>query len=626
MRRTSFIVAVGLFAAAAALAAWAGPADPRMNEPIAAPPLSCGNGIPGGVNCLVSKKDRKEAQTAFQRGQKFQDHHQLTDALDQFDEASKLVPQDAKFLTARELVKGQLVFTHMENGNRLLASDARLAAAGEFRAALELDPDNQFAQERFAEATRVTPSLLPTHAPSRLEDLGEIRLQPKVDKATFHFIGDTHGLFNVLATSFGVSAQFDDTVKNRDVRFTVDDVDFFTALQLACQISKCMWTALGPHQIFIADDTPTNHKTFDHMSLATITMPPHSNPAEGQEFLNLLRTMFDIRFIAAGQTANVLEIRAPQRTLDAATQLLAQLDNQKPQVMLEIRIYDIDHQFTRDIGLHVPDTFNLFNIPVAAIAAALGGQNINQLVNQLVSSGGVNQAGNTALSGLLAQLQSQFSSLFAQPLATFGGGLTFSGLSLDHLTTALSLNESWARNLEDAQVRAGQSSDATFHVGSRYPILNASFAPVFNSPQIAQVLGNQTFVPPAPSISYEDIGLNIKAKPVVHLSGTIGLDLDVQVRSLTGQMNNGVPVISNREFKGAINLKDGEPAVVAGQVSRMDMISMSGIPGIASIAGLNAIGTDNSKQQEEDELMIVITPHILATVTPQTPEIWLTEK
>jgi hypothetical protein len=111
---------------------------------------------------------------------------------------------------------------------------------------------------------------------------------------------------------------------------------------------------------------------------------------------------------------------------------------------------------------------------------------------------------------LLAQLQSQPNSIFSQPLATFGGGLTFSGVSLDQLAATLSVNESWSRAISRATLRAGQGKEATFHVGERYPILNASYAPIFNSPQISQVLGNQSYVPPFPSVSYEDLGLNLK--------------------------------------------------------------------------------------------------------------------
>ena len=166
---------------------------------------------------------------------------------------------------------------------------------------------------------------------------------------------------------------------------------------------------------------------------------------------------------------------------------------------------------TRNIGVHIPNTFNLYNIPAVALVG-LGGQSIQQLINQLIASGGINQVGSTALSGLLAQLGGQQGSIFSQPLATFGGGLTFSGVSLDNFAAALSLNESWVRSLENMSVRAGQGTDASFHLGERFPILNASYAPIFNSPQISQVLGNQSYIPPFPSVSYEDSGIERKGQ------------------------------------------------------------------------------------------------------------------
>jgi general secretion pathway protein D len=98
------------------------------------------------------------------------------------------------------------------------------------------------------------------------------------------------------------------------------------------------------------------------------------------------------------------------------------------------------------------------------------------------------------------------------------------------------------------------------------------------------------------------------------------------VRSLTGQADNGIPVISNREYTGSINLKDGEPAFVAGEVSRTDTLSMSGIPGLGMVPGLNQAMVNNTKQENEDELLIAITPHVVSNFSRDTPEIWLTKR
>lgn len=590
-------------------------------------PVACNNGLVGGVNCIVTKSDLKQAKAAFQRGVKLHNQENLEAALSEFEDASRLAPRNPQYLTAREMVRAKLVFGHVQAGNRFMIQNARAQAAAEFRAALELDPSNAFTRERLQEATRDS-SPEPVRAlPARIMDSGEIHLEPGNAFATFHFSGAVKDLFGQLAAAYSMNVQFDDSVKARVVTFNVDNVDFFTALKLACEVSKSMWAPLGSKQFLVAEDTIQNHRQFDRMVLRTFVLPAHSTPQESTELVTTMRNMFDLKFVSSGQSADTVEVRGPQAAVDACATLLEQLSRERPQVMFDVRVYQISHQLARNIGMHIPNTFTLHNIPAAALAglAGLGGQNIQQLINQLISSGGINQAGNSALSGLLSQLTGS-NSIFSTPLATFGGGLTFMGLSLDQLTATLSVNESWVRSLSDLSVRTGQGVDATFHVGERYPILNASYAPIFNSPQIAQVLGNQSYTAPFPSVSYEDLGLNMKTKPEVHGDGSVSVDIELQVRSLTGQSADGIPVISNREFKGSINLKDGEPAFVAGQISRSDTLSMSGIPGLGMVPLINQAMVTNTKSEEDDELMIAITPHVLSNFIRKTPEIWISER
>jgi general secretion pathway protein D len=584
--------------------------------------------MPGSVHCIPSKEDLKQAREAYARGLKLQAGRRLEDAFARFDEAARLVPQDVQYVMAREMTKSQLVFQHAGQGDSLLADAQPQQAAAEFHAALKLDPENAYLQQRLAEATHDPATDRLGSVAAMLDGSTEIRLQPKLQRATFHYRGDVRALFSELASAYGVSAEFDDSVTAKTVRFDVDDVDFFTALHLACRVSKTMWTALNTNQVMIAADTQENHKQLDRMSLATFSVPGATTPQEATELVTSLRNICDFQKISTGQLGTV-EVRAPQATLAACTKLVRQLTTDRPQVAIDLEIYQISHNFTREIGMHTPDTFTMYNLPVAAVAAAaaaLGGQSISSLVNQLISSGGINQAGSSALSGILAQLQGSQNSIFSQPLATFGGGLTFSGVSLDHLTTVLSLNESWARSLSHVTLRAGQGNEATFHLGERYPILNASYSPIANSPAISAVLGNQSYVPPFPSVSYEDLGLSLKAKPIIHGSGDVSMALEMQVRSLTGSSANGVPVISNEEYKGSIRLRDGETAVVAGEITTNDQIAMSGIPGIAAIPGINQGLADNTRMKEDDELLILITPHVVANRNLTTDEIWVSEK
>lgn len=586
------------------------------------PLLPCPPGA-GHAACNPSRGEEKQARTAFERAVKLQEKD-LEQAYEQFSRAADLVPRNANYITAREVARQRLVTKHIEDGNAALESGKQIEALAAFRTALHLDASNQFAQDRLRDALGNSAPKLPS-APQVLESSPELHLKPNLNLASFHFRGDSRELFSQIAQAYGVSAQVEDSVQPKRISFNVDEVDFYRAMRIAGSLTKSFWTPLGEKQMLIAADTTENRRQYERLAMRKFYVPAASTtPTALNDMTNLLRNLFEIRSITPNASAATLVVRAPQTTLDAATQFLEKLDGSRPQVMLDIKIYQISHTFMRNLGVHIPYNFNFFNIPAGALAA-LGGQNIQDLINQLISSGGINQANNTALSALLAQLQQQQgqNSIFSQPLATFGGGKTLTGVSLDHLSAQLSLNESWMKTLDHASLRASQGTDANFRIGSRFPILNATFAPIFNNAAISQVIQNNSFQAAFPSFNYEDLGLTIKAKPTITNISNVSLQLELNLRALAGQAFNGVPVIGNREYKGSITLADGQPAVVAGQVSRTEALAMTGLPGLGFVPGLNKIATENSKEIDEDELLVVITPHIISRTTAESSEVYL---
>ena len=574
--------------------------------------------------CNPSKQDLEEARAAFSQALKLQKEKHWDEAFDQFKTAAILWPRNLEYFTAREMALQQLVYFHLEQGNKNLLQGRQIEALAEFRNAAQLDPENKFAQQRLRDALgNAAPKI--SEPPRVLEDAGILQVAPAPGRREFHFRGDSRELLTQVTRAFGITTTFDDSVLSRRVRYDIDLVDFDTAMSAACAVTHTFWFPLQEKQIVMALDTPENHKKFDRMAMRTFYIPGASSPQDLTDISNLLRNVLDLRFITPQPQAGVLVVRAPEHLLDAATQLLLGLGDGRPQVLLDVHVYEVSHTLTRNIGVHIPNQFQLFNIPAGALAA-LGGQNIQDLINQLIASGGINAGSSQSLQALLAQLQSQQNSIFSQPLATFGGGMTLMGLSLDTLGAQLSRNESSAKTLEHVTLRVAQGNEATFHLGTRYPILNASFAPIYNTPAIANVIQNNSYQAAFPSYSYEDLGLNLKAKPTVNGALDVALQLEMQLRTLTGQSSNGVPVISNREYKGSIMLKDGEPAVVAGEVSRTEQRGMSGMPGLSAVPVLKKVATSNNKEVDEDELLIVITPHVVSRPDrDQNTEVWVTK-
>jgi general secretion pathway protein D len=192
------------------------------------------------------------------------------------------------------------------------------------------------------------------------------------------------------------------------------------------------------------------------------------------------------------------------------------------------------------------------------------------------------------------------------------------------------LNESRVTNLQHVTLRAAHGNAATFRLGSRFPVLNGTFAPVINTPAINDLLEDQTFVAPFPSFSYEDLGITLKATPLIHgrpsgltTNSEITLTFELEIRSLSGAALNGVPVLTNRQFNAAVRLREGEPAVVVGMISRSEQKSISGLPGLGQLPLFKWAVTNENKNVIEDELLFLITPYIVRSPEQKPSTIWL---
>ncbi len=580
----------------------------------------CGTAVSPFV--MPSKRELKAAHRAFERGLKLQKSEQIDEAFYAFEEAASLAPQDAEYVAAREMTREHLARQHIDRGNGEMLKGRQAEALAEFRSALSLDPQNEFAQQRMLDAAGPPPKSFSGPA-QVVASQDSLAVSPAPGVHDFHYRGDSQGLLTAVALSYGLSITFDESFQTRRVRFDIEQADFATAMHAACAVTKSFAVPVEDTVLFAAADTSDNHRLFDRMGMRVFRIPTADASKDLQDIVNALRGTFEFRFVMPSPINDTITVRAPLNMLRAATQFVEGVSEPLPEVLLDIQVMEVDHTYAKNIGLHVPDQFNLYNIPVAALAS-LGGQNAQNLINQLISSGGINQAGNASIAALLSQLGSQQSGIFSQPLATFGGGLTLSGLSLDHLAAVLSMNESSVQSLDHVTLRASQGKEATFKLGERYPVLNASFSPISNSSAIAGVLGNQSYVAPFPSVNYEDIGLTLKAKPMVHQNSDVSLELSLQLRALGTTSVNGVPIITSREFTGGIYLKDGEPAFVAGMVTTSDQRSLDGLPTFAQIPGFGLLTSQHSHQSEEDELLILITPHVLSDPRrADAPPIWV---
>jgi general secretion pathway protein D len=554
-------------------------------------------------------KDVAKAKRQFKAGVKLKSSGQMDAAFEKFDLAAELAPHNVEYLTAREFTRQQLVMQALKQGNQAMLDHDEIVAMAYFRRALEFDPTNEYALQRLRDSMPLNEEPL-TPAMHVVEQSTPIEMQPAAKHHDFHYRGDAKALLTQVTQAYGITAQFDDSVQSRRVRFDVEDINFATAMEIVTRVTKTFWVPLSARQILFAADTVENRRTYQRMSLRTFYLSDLVTDQELTEMTNSLRVLLNLRYIAADKAQSTISVRAEEPVVEAAEQLLESLAGGRPEVLLDMRVFQISSNLLRQLGTTWPTQFTLFNISPSLIAGL--GQNSQNLINQLIASGGINQANSTAIQALLASLSSQTSSILSTPFATFGGGATLFGLTGTTGTTVnFNVNQSDVRSLEHVTLRASQNNAAVMKVGERYPIVNATFAPIYNTSAIARVIGNQSYIAPFPSFNFEDLGLNLKATPIIHADRDVTLKLELAIRSLGAQTVNGIPIINNREYSGSITLKNGESSVMAGLISSADSRSISGWPFLARVPGVNYATSDHTKNNMEDDLLVVITPHIL---------------
>jgi type II secretory pathway component GspD/PulD (secretin) len=127
---------------------------------------------------------------------------------------------------------------------------------------------------------------------------------------------------------------------------------------------------------------------------------------------------------------------------------------------------------------------------------------------------------------------------------------------------------------------------------------------------------------PYPGSEYVDIGLKVKTTPYVHPDGEVTLQMDYEIKALSGSNYNGIPVITNQSVTQTIRLKEGETSVVTGLLDREETKALTGIPGLAKIPYAGYLFGSEDSSFTNNELLILITPRKLRVPTRESRNIY----
>jgi general secretion pathway protein D len=544
-----------------------------------------------------SKNDLKLAEKNFQHALQLQKDGQIEEAFQEVSKASTLAPANREYLMVRELLRSRIAGNYIDHGNLLAEIGDTKGAQNQFKDALAIDPENGYAQERLHDVTPEDPEH--EHVLQMLASVEEVSAKPKPGRQSFHVHGDSRELYEAIGKAFGITMAYDSSLTTQRVRFDVDNLDFYTAMRLAGKVTRTFWAPIASTRVMVANDNQEMRRQYQRMSLQTFYVGNAATPADLNDVANVLRNVFEVRLVSVVPEKNIISVRAPKEQMDVIAAVLDDAIKGRPEVLLDIKAYELDYDKLRNQGLGLQTSFQIFNV-YAAIYAALGPA-AQPIINQLQQTGTIDPS--KVPIGSLSGLQN---SPLLQPFIFFGKGYGLTGVNVSPITARLSSNISSSTDLEHVTLRASNGTPATLTIGTRFPISLGSFTNVSITNQGLPQVGSAF-----PQVQYEDLGLTFKATPHLQTEENVNLELQLQIKGLGATQLNGVPVITNRNYSGSITVKDGEPSVVAGIIEEQVNRSTSGYPGAGQLPVLSDLLNLNSKEHSRTEILIVITPHIV---------------
>jgi pilus assembly protein CpaC len=233
---------------------------------------------------------------------------------------------------------------------------------------------------------------------------------------------------------------------------------------------------------------------------------------------------------------------------------------------------------------------------------------IAEITREVVRNLGVNWQSIGSV-GTIGRVPALVTNINASSLSCIGsgagnGGQTICpGLNFNAVIDALA-SDNLARILAEPNLTVMSGQSASFLVGGQYPI------------PVAQQNN-------AITVDYKNYGVSLSFLPTVFSDGRINLHVAPEVSKLSNQnavqvsagtSNLTVPALTVSRAETTVELGSGQSFAIAGLLQTDHTQGNSGLPGLADVPVVGALFRDNSFDNKETELVIVVTPYIVRPV------------
>lgn len=532
--------------------------------------------------------------SAYRGGQREAERGNWDLAVARFTRALQSSPRNIRYKIALENAKIQASRQHAEKAERLRQAGTLEKALEEFDIAAGLDPANQAAaddrelvraairrrdedQRRLAELANRRPVDSPMPVPL---------LSPRSQELITMSMSETlERVYTALGQMAGVNVVFDPDMRDRQNRIQVrlTGVTFQEALDQVGLIHRKGYRVVDRNTILVFDEANVQQRQrWDDQVIRTFYL----ENIEAKPFEAVLRAALGpaaggtaVR-ISANESSNSITMIGTPDEIALADRFIRSNDKPKGEVLVEVEILEISRTKVKEYGLQLSTYQAGAELrPTGVEGEVVGG--LTDLRAHLLKS--------LNASDWVVQIPSQLFTRFLQ-------------------------DDNTARIITAPKLRAFEGKPATLKVGTDVPIISSS-VPAYGGTGTTGGFGGFGLT----NANYKTVGVELKIDKVkVSTNNEISMEFMAEFSVLgedkifgTGVNQVNYPQFRTRKVENALRLKSGATAVIGGLLQGREARALKSALLLESIPILNKLLGGHRNEDEEIEILISLTPHIL---------------
>ncbi len=282
------------------------------------------------------------------------------------------------------------------------------------------------------------------------------------------------------------------------------------------------------------------------------------------------------------KAGEIAQASSPKVKVINMLQLPGGLDSQ--QVMLQVRFAEVNRRALTELG-------------VSLFTGATGYKNvIGRTTTQQFAAPGYDNLKTTRSGDQLVSSEGEITFSDFLNLFVFSNKYNM-GAVIRALKT-----RGFFQSLAEPNLIAYNGQEASFLAGGEIPV------------PVVQGITN------AVTIQWKEFGIRLKFKPTI-AGDAIRLHVAPEVSSL--DFNNGItlqgfriPALTSRKAETDVELRDGQSFAIAGLLDNISQSDADAVPVLSQIPIIGNLFKSKADRQEQTELMVLITPHLVRPLSP----------